>query len=451
MAVWSTIHSSDFGFNTMLAAEQYHPEKLSILEYLRASSGKRIEQLFYEVEDIVIPGANIESARLYDLTDAIDNILRPGADISDSKFLSNRKRVRSGDIIVSRLRSYLREIALIPSLPHEALVSPEFIVLRLRPESGLTSSAWLLPFLLTEQVQTVLKWSQTGSAHPRFNSETLLSLKVPDSIITNSDLLTKEVEEAHKKHQASVDNYLEADEILVDELKLFKLSKVHSNAYTANFSEVARAERLDAEYYRPKYYELFQSLVGTGSASPLGKHLIEKVHRGVQPTYVEGGNVAVIKSQHIGQRYIELNDPDAKTTEEFVAEKNNRRAKVSFGDVLMNSTGVSTIGRCQALLSENKAIADGHIALIRPDGTLDPVYLAAFLNSAAGYLQTERYWTGSSGQIELRPESIENYLIWIAPMNFQLSIRKKIELSHELRSVARRKITSAQQVAENLI
>jgi restriction endonuclease S subunit len=109
---------------------------------------------------------------------------------------------------------------------------------------------------------------------------------------------------------------------------------------------------------------------------------------------------------------------------------------VKQGDVPLNSTGMITIGRSQCPLEEVSAVVDNHMAIIRPTAELDPVYLACFLNSLPGQMQTERRWTGSSGQIELRPDLVADYRIWKAPIEVQRKICGHIEQSHAVRREA---------------
>lgn len=73
---------------------------------------------------------------------------------------------------------------------------------------------------------------------------------------------------------------------------------------------------------------------------------------------------------------------------------------ISTGDVLVNGTGVGTIGRAAAYLHEYQAVPDNHVTILRPDKNLDPVYLSIFLNSIAGQFQVEQRLRGSSGQVE---------------------------------------------------
>ena len=90
---------------------------------------------------------------------------------------SHKKRALGGDLIVSRLRPYLRQIALV-TCP-EVAVSTEFYVLR--PKKKDEDLAWLLPFLLSASTQSLLAAAQEGGHHPRVPRTSLFALRVPKS------------------------------------------------------------------------------------------------------------------------------------------------------------------------------------------------------------------------------------------------------------------------------
>ncbi len=103
------------------------------------------------------------------------------------------------------------------------------------------------------------------------------------------------------------------------------------------------------------------------------------------------------------------------------------------------------------VLDNLAAVVDGHISIIRPKPGLDPVYLSVFLNAMPGQLQTERGWTGSSGQIELRTDVISDFVIWKAPDLLQREIRRLIEQSRQARQDAQRLLVEAKAEVERLI
>ncbi|MDD5123256.1 hypothetical protein [Methylovulum sp.] len=81
---------------------------------------------------------------------------------------------------------------------------------------------------------------------------------------------------------------------------------------------------------------------------------------------------------------------------------------IQKGDVLINGTGVGTIGRSACYLHEQNALPDNHVTILRTD-KINPIFLSVYLNSIAGKYQVDKYFKGSSGQIEIYPKDIENF------------------------------------------
>jgi hypothetical protein len=94
-----------------------------------------------------------------------------------------------------------------------------------------------------------------------------------------------------------------------------------------------------------------------------------------------------------------------------VAELLDRQTLIQSGDVLVNGTGVGTVGRVSLYVSDNVAIPDNHVTIVRQEA-IEPEYLAAFLNSRYGQAQLNRRVRGSSGQVELYPGDILDVHIW---------------------------------------
>ncbi|MGB8294088.1 MAG: hypothetical protein WCG85_01540 [Polyangia bacterium] len=110
---------------------------------------------------------------------------------------SAKRRVQAGDVIISRLRPYLRQVALVDEAlfrlcpgGNAVVASTEFFVLRGR--AGF-DAAGLVPFLLSEPVQEALAAGQEGGHHPRFAKELLLSLPVPDQVARDCDRTSRKM------------------------------------------------------------------------------------------------------------------------------------------------------------------------------------------------------------------------------------------------------------------
>lgn len=248
------------------------------------------------------------------------------------------------------------------------------------------------------------------------------------------------------KLEASKSLYAQAEATLLDELGLKNWKPPKESAAVKSFSEsFGKSGRLDAEFYQPKYDKLFAHLRKTGQAIRLGDWVREPIKRGTQPEYSDDGEILVINSQHVGKTEVELEN-NSYTTKEFAKE--NERAVVRKYDVLLNSTGYITIGRCQTLLEDITAVVDGHVAIIRPKEGLDPIFLGLYLNALPGQLQTEQGWTGSSGQIELRRDIVENYVVWKPDMKIQTRIHKLVENAYNAEQESKRLLELSKRAVE---
>jgi hypothetical protein len=169
-------------------AEYFHPQKAAALESLRAASDLTVGDLFSSVRQLWHPeaGSSDDLVRNYDLNDALVPFLDGSkSPVARAEIASTKKVLQPGDLVVSRLRSYLREIAVVePSSDHPMVASTEYIVLRPRNELLLPVET-LLIYLRSILPQIVLKWSQDGSNHPRFDEKEILRMPVPRLLVAD--------------------------------------------------------------------------------------------------------------------------------------------------------------------------------------------------------------------------------------------------------------------------
>lgn len=136
-----------------------------------------------------------------DTTHARDGILDVAAALRGAgEARSTKKRAHAGDLVVSRLRPYLRQIAyvhprvLVATDDRPLALSTEFYVLA--PRRPADDVAFLLPFLLGDAAQAVLASAQEGGHHPRVPRESLLALRVPHELVEDRRRSSKRVNEA---------------------------------------------------------------------------------------------------------------------------------------------------------------------------------------------------------------------------------------------------------------
>lgn len=182
----------------ILSPERYHPSRMSLIR-----SGKALASILDLVRETISPGED-DSNRPYlafDTGNAKDGLLSvDGLPITRKQLGSTKKVFRSGDVLISRLRPYLRQVAyadagLLAGYSNDVTLvcSTEFFVLRGRNGQ---SCAFLVPFLLSESIQRILGASQEGGHHPRFSQSTLESLLIPDEVVKSQEPVSAAVQNA---------------------------------------------------------------------------------------------------------------------------------------------------------------------------------------------------------------------------------------------------------------
>ena len=254
------------------------------------------------------------------------------------------------------------------------------------------------------------------------------------------------IEESRRANDESKRLSEQAETLLLEAIGLQNFTPSEENTNIKSFQDsFLSSGRLDAEYYQPKYEEVQEQIIQTGQCKTIGS-LTEFVQRGKQPIYTdnrEGNVLPVVNSKHVRTGKVILDD-------NRFATKVEGAVTISKNDVLINGTGVGTIGRSAAYLHDADALPDNHVTVLR-NSQVEPIYLATFLNSPLGQLQVEQNYKGSSGQIELYPSDIESFYVWVAPDDVQESIRKNVQASYELENESAHLLEVAKRAVEMAI
>lgn len=129
-------------------------------------------------------------------------VLAQHAPVDVGTIRSPKRVLEPGDVVISRLRSYLRQVAVVEDALFQrapggniVVASAELLVLR----DGALPAAALVPFLLSPAAQAVLAGSESGGHHPRFHKDALAELRVPPGVIAGARGLAREVRAASQQ------------------------------------------------------------------------------------------------------------------------------------------------------------------------------------------------------------------------------------------------------------
>lgn len=134
--------------------------------------------------------------------------------------------------------------------------------------------------------------------------------------------------------------------------------------------------------------------------------------RGLSPSYDDNGESVVFNQKCIRDQRLNL-EPARRQGRAIPPDR-----RIRFGDVLINSTGVGTLGRVAQVCEElTLCTVDSHVTIVRPSGDTDVDFFGCTL---FGQQQTfERLGIGATGQTELSRTAIANVEVVVPPLSLQ--------------------------------
>ena len=304
-----------------------------------------------------------------------------------------RSKLCAGNVLFSMAGVYLGKTA---------VVLPEHLPANTNQAVGIVSldESKADPYFIHYSLQSpacrawVLR-SAAQSAQPNFNLQEIGDLKIPAFPI------------ARQKEIASVLRALDDRITLLRETNatLEAIAQALFKSWFVDFDPVhakqqGRApEGMDeatAALFPESFEESELGLVPKGwRVSTLGD-CTSYLNRGISPKYVESGGIVVVNQKCIRDFAVDL----SKARRHDPAQRKIDGRELCVGDVLVNSTGVGTLGRvAQVLTLDEMAIVDSHVTVVRADTRLGWNYVGLALMRKQP--EIEGLGEGTTGQTEL--------------------------------------------------
>lgn len=195
MAICVIKRTTQLGSQFVLTPERYNPKRRMSLS--NGNKGVLLSEIITLENDIVASKKDASAWYQINTSDAMGGYLRVPS--NPEQLNSNKKILKTGDVIISRLRPYLRQVAYVDTDSNLQLcASTEFYVLRARNHESI---AFLVPFLLSEAAQTVFANSVEGSQHPRFKEEDILNLVIPSELFEEREKISQDISNAINQYR----------------------------------------------------------------------------------------------------------------------------------------------------------------------------------------------------------------------------------------------------------
>ncbi len=447
MAVFSIIKLSKLEGAKRIDPEFYHPEKIISKKALDKVGIRRIKDCFYNVRQIFDPQKHNlnDTAYVFDLSDIKSFFLSDGKIALSSEDVGSAKKMFSkNDVLISRLRPYLKEVSFVGFNGKAKLASTEFIVLRQKDKDYYPEV--LFSFLISHHVQNILLWSIAGTEHPRFHDSYLLNLKLPNIPIEFQNKIKELVKEAWKFFLTSQSLYSQAENLLLEELGLKDFKPRYQKTYTAKLSDAFSAHRIDAEYFQPAYEEVVEELKENNIVLTPLKKFILNIQKGIE--------VGSENYQNEGKPFIRVSnlsingftDKDQKYISEGLFQQLRGTYEPKQGDFLL--TKDATPGIAYVVKEQIEGIISSGILKLQIDESeINKEYLALCINSIIGKMQIERDG-GGSVILHWKPEQAKRLNIPILPLPTQQKIASLVQQSHEARKKAKELLEVSKKAVE---
>lgn len=369
--------------------------------------------------------------------------------VSDVKYVSeetynflSKSKVFGSEVLINKIGSPGRSF-LMPKLNIPVSLGMNLFMIRLKDNATIdTTTLWL--YLNTTLGSTIVKRKINGTVPLTIDKAAIKSIYTPCLSDDFRNILIMMVNAANEKNEQAKELYAKAEDVLQSILKINKKNSL--NISIKNVSEsFFNSGRLDAEYYRPQYDELFTSLKEHSTQLLGGKDGIVNIKKSIEPgsaSYCDEG-IPFIRVSDVTKYGIST--PSIKLPLAIVAEPDKLYPKENT--ILFSKDG--SVGIAYKVEKDTEVITSGallHLTVKNPSKVI-PDYLTLVLNSPIVRLQAERDSSGAVIQ-HWKPSEIEKVIIPVLDIEIQEQISKKVQESFSLRHQSERLIAFAKQAVE---
>lgn len=186
--------------------------------------------------------------------------------------------------------------------------------------------------------------------------------------------------------------------------------------------KIAVNERIAAMARRLGMALFVQATQGDGAVDVEVDSVANALTRGVAPKYSDAPDELIV----LNQKCIRDGRVNLSPARRTLGEKVKSPKLLHRNDVLVNSTGVGTLGRVARWTSDSEATVDSHVTIVRFDAQqVDPVCAGFAMLRAQPDI--EAMGEGSTGQTELRRAQVGGLEITLPSPSRQRELRVKLD------------------------
>lgn len=363
------------------------------------------------------------------------------ADITQTEY--NKFALKDGDVLFNRTNSFelVGRTGIYYQNDDIQRTFASYLV-RLNPKDGILPE-YLCAYLSCKYGEWDVKRRARQSINQtNVNPEEVKEIEIPILDINLQQKIRNCFTQANSLRVLSQKAYSDAELILHNELGTNAIAVADVNVSQKRFSDFVDSGRLDAEYYQPKYDNLFIQL-NKFETKRLGD--IVQIRKSIEPGSEAYQNQGIPFMRVANLSKFGFSDTDIHLSSDeygdIIRPKQNT--------ILLSKDG--SVGIAYKVEHDMNVITSGAILhLTITDNEFMPDYLTLVLNSIIVGMQAERDAGGSIIQ-HWKPSEIENVIIPKLNQEIQQEITNKVKESFVLRKESHRLLNLAKTMVETAI
>lgn len=450
----SIIQTSQLESANRLDAEYYQPEYLSLVKNIKKNAFSTLENFGCKV--ISGPfGSSLKSDAYLDegipfirINDLQDFFISNKDLIYISEIDNQRleqSQLKPFDLVLSKVGNTIGIISAISEDLGICNISENNIGIKfIDAKIDLRVKLFLLAFLNSSLGNLQIIRSISGNAQPKLNISDVAQLLVPKPNLSVLEIIKNLITEAKSKLDNSQLLYLQAENLLLEELGLKDYKIEDDLSFVVNLSNIRSSHRIDPDFFQPKYEMIIKKIKDKNPK--VFTEVIENIQAKFNP----------LKNPDNIFRYIELANINSSLGvvdgfSEVTGKEAPSRAKrlLKAGDVIVSSIGGS-LDKVALVDKENEgSLASSGFFQLRSKEIL-PEVLLVLAKSMILKMQLEKQVSGTI-LAAIPNETLKNIIVPILSQETQKKIADLVKKSHEARKKSKELLEEAKRKVEEII
>ena len=185
-------------------------------------------------------------------------------DILDAETYNSLK-LKKDDVLICRTNGNPRFVGKAALVPHDYEYAFASYLYRIRPNLDIINPATLVAYLNSKYGRSEIERLSLVGNQANFSPAKFRQIEIPILDQRLQQVISESINLAYLKLQEAKDAFLRAEDILTNELGFSSWKPSHEQIAILTLQEARTAERIDAEYYQPKYVEISKLIANYGA------------------------------------------------------------------------------------------------------------------------------------------------------------------------------------------